>query len=98
MKLVIGLKNTKVRNSSKFLTTLFRYRWSKTQNKNCYSCGIHSARRQNKKCVQNFPWETLHVKTSSRHTGVKARITLVNIVTGFGKETSEFGRIRGLEI
>jgi hypothetical protein len=90
------LKNTEVPGSSGFLTTLFHYHSSKRQNRNCYSCEIHSARGQNKKCVQNFMWETLHVKESSRHTGVKAGITLVNIMAGFGKETSrsvKLGRI-----
>lgn len=71
----------------RFLTTLFRYHWSKRQNKNCYSCCIHSARGQNKKCIQNFLWESLHVKTSPRHTGVKAGITLVTIMAEFRKET-----------
>lgn len=54
MKVVNGLKNTKVPGCSRFLTTSFHYHRSKRQNKNCYSCGTHSARGQNKKCVQNF--------------------------------------------
>lgn len=88
-------------NSSGFLTTLFLYHWSKRENKNCYSCGIHGARGQNKKCVKNFLWETLHIKTSPRHTGVKAEITLVNIMAVFGKETSssiKLGRIHNRAI
>lgn len=62
MKAVNGLKNTKVPSCSGFLTTLFRYHWMKRQNKKCYNCVIHSARGQNKKRVQNFLWEILHVK------------------------------------
>jgi len=48
-----------------------------------------------------FLWENLHIKISPRHIGVKAGITLVNIMAVFGKETSssiKLGRIRNRAI
>jgi len=96
MKVVNGLKNTKVPGCSRFLTTSFHYHRSKRQNKNCYSCGHTVQGDKTRSAYKIFLWETLHVKTSPRHTSVKAGITLVNIMAEFGKETSssiKLGRI-----